>query len=94
MDPLIKMWFLECWRGEQEIQADKRRNLGILVGAFTNPEMARKMTEEPITTSDEDFEASTQEFLDDEKRVKTEALLEKEKSKKRISRRKKRRRVI
>ncbi len=91
MDPLVKLWFFECWSGKNYTEALSRRNLGILIGSFHNPEMAKKMMDGPtVETSDEDFDAASQEILEDQMRVEQERQ-EEERRYGRRSRRKRRR---
>lgn len=39
----LKVWLYESWLHDQELEAQKLRNQAILIGSFSNLEMAQKM---------------------------------------------------
>jgi len=61
MDPFIKLWLYEGWLNKEKRHHEALRHQAILIGSFTNPEMANKMVkrENPDHYStDEEFEQS------------------------------------
>ena len=91
MDPFVKLWLYESWVHEIELEYDKMKQLGILIGSFYNPQAARKMIKKDqpdYSTSDKEFEESVrmvQEHVQKQDELEQEHL---------GKRRKKRRRVI
>lgn len=60
MDPIEKLWLYESWVNELEIDLEKEKAIAILIGSFSNPEMAQKMhmKDNPnVKVSDDEFEA-------------------------------------
>jgi hypothetical protein len=41
----LKVWLYESWLHDQELEAQKLRNQAILIGSFSNLEMAQKMVQ-------------------------------------------------
>lgn len=39
----LKVWLYESWLHDQELEAQKLRNQAILIGSFSNLEMAQRM---------------------------------------------------
>jgi len=39
----LKVWLYEGWLHDQELEAQKQRNQAILIGSFSNLEMAQRM---------------------------------------------------
>lgn len=63
MEPVKKLWLYESWAHELELELEKEKSLAILIGSFSNPEMAQKMIsrENPeYVSSDDEFEQSWQ----------------------------------
>lgn len=58
MDPVEKAWLYESWINELELDLEREKAIAILIGSFSNYEMAKKMQETPtVSVSDEEFEA-------------------------------------
>lgn len=61
MDPFVKSWWYHSWANKIENDLEAYKSVAILIGSFSNPEMAQKIIkkERPdIESSDEDFDAS------------------------------------
>lgn len=43
IDAYLKVWLYESWLHDQELENQKLRNQAILIGSFSNLEMAQKM---------------------------------------------------
>ncbi len=84
MNPVEKRWLYEGWVQKIEREIEVQRNIGILIGGFSNPEMARKM----VKLDNPDHSSTDEEFEDSWKMVEESA--EKSKKNKRKSRRRQR----
>lgn len=72
------------WLADQEEKMEFAKAYSILIGSFSNPEMARKMSEsKKFESSEEDFEKSIQMMLDD-KEKKGDGKLHRRKRRKRL----------
>lgn len=68
IDPLTRLWMYESWCQDLYEKNEFSRNYSILVGSFSNLEMAQKMLkvgQQTFTSSDEDFEESTRWMIND-----------------------------
>ena len=56
---LEKFWLYLSWAKENSIDIEKYKNQAILIGSFTNPEMAKKMMKgNDYELTEEEFESS------------------------------------
>ena len=61
MDPYEKLWLFYAWAHKNNLKIDSMKDQAILIGAFSNLEMAKQMSKGPdYQLSDEDFESSWQ----------------------------------
>lgn len=81
MDPLMKLYLYESWINKLELEFERERNLGILIGSFTNPEAAQKMVKK-----DHPDVVATEDEAEENKALK-ELILKEEKVKKKRKRR-------
>lgn len=84
MDPMVRLWLYESWCRDLQEKNEFARDYSILIGSFTNSEMARQMIkrENPdFESSPEDFEKSTQMVLADREKQTAE---EKKKRRRRL----------
>jgi hypothetical protein len=90
MDPLMRMWHYESWFHEQEIQMEKLKALGILIGSFYNPEAANKM----IKQEQPDFASSDEDWDETSRMIRKDALEDLQEGGRRRKRRRNKRKVI
>ncbi len=65
INPLLWKYLYESWLYKQERQQEQQESLAILIGSFSNMEMAKKMikTKNPDhSMTDEDFEKLSEEI--------------------------------
>lgn len=68
MDPVKRLWIFYNWIEDQNDDVELVKNHAYLLGSFSNPEAVRKLTGkdgQKYTSTDEEFEASTQLILQD-----------------------------
>jgi hypothetical protein len=61
MDPFVKLWWFEHWSNKIVTELENYKSLAILVGSFSNLEMAQKMVKKDnpdFQSSEEDVEKS------------------------------------
>lgn len=61
MDPYIKLWWFESWVNKVNTELENYKAASILVGSFSNPEMAQKMAKRDrpdVEISDKEFDES------------------------------------
>jgi len=59
IDPVEKMYLFYSWRESERRQVETLRDQAILIGSFTNLEMAKDMSKEPdFSSSDEEYQDS------------------------------------
>lgn len=78
----------EHWLRDQEQEYESLRGQSILIGSFTNPEMAQKMikVDNPdFASTDEDFEKSAQMVLEDRNKTIPQEQAPQRKRKRRIA---------
>lgn len=54
INPYLKVWLYESWLHDKELEAERLKSQAILIGSFTNPEMANRM----IKQDNPDFETT------------------------------------
>ena len=54
INPYLKVWLYEGWIHDRELETERLKQHGILIGSFFNPEMAQKM----IKDDKPDFETT------------------------------------
>lgn len=68
MEPLTKLWLYESWIHKIEQDIDIKKSIGIMIGGFSNPELANKMIkrENPDhMTTDDEFEESWKSVINE-----------------------------
>ena len=63
MDDYTYSWLFASWIQNQDDEVEKMKSFGCFVGAFWNPEQARKISGQGISSyesSDEDFDKTTE----------------------------------
>lgn len=68
LDPVIRLWMFNNWIEDQNDDVELVKNHAYLLGSFWNPEAVKKLTGEgadQYTSTDEEFEASTQLVVQD-----------------------------
>lgn len=75
MDPVMKLWMFESWIQDLTEKNEFAKNYSILVGSFSNYEMAQNMlgtgTVKTVNTSDEEFDKASNMLLNDIKESST-----------------------
>jgi hypothetical protein len=89
MNPVLRMWLYESWNQDFVEKNDFAKNYSILVGSFYNPDMARKMLDDPGDTRS--IKSTEDDFLKSLQIVKKEMKKDEQKS---PHRRKRRRQII
>ncbi len=66
MDPVMKMWMFNSWVEDTNENVELFKQHGYLIGSFINPEAAKHLNgDNGYSTSEEDFDATTQMIRDD-----------------------------
>lgn len=80
----LKVWLYESWLHDQELEAQKLKNQAILIGSFSNLEMAQKMVQaENPKAVDANWEETSQKLH--ENIIKTNKTAKKRKKRKVVS---------
>src|SRR5690242_20690636 len=68
IDPILKLFMLHSWQRDQDRDLELRKNIAVLSGYFSNPELAQKYIKDmnpTVASTEEEFEQSTQMMLED-----------------------------
>lgn len=71
LDPIQKLLMFENWIEDKRERAEEAKNLGYLIGSFTNPEMVRKLVAAEANTfvsNDEEFEELSKQIIEENRR--------------------------
>lgn len=61
IDPLEKMWLFYSWAHDNNVNIENMKDQAILIGSFSNLEMAKQMSKGPdYQLSEDDYESSWQ----------------------------------
>lgn len=66
IDPLQKLWLFESWQCDEKEKHEFAKEYGIFIGAFSNLEMAKQLSNPggtSIKASDEQFEKLCEDIL-------------------------------
>lgn len=90
MDPIKKLLMFESWAEDKRERAEEAKNLGYLIGSFTNPEMVRKLIAAEANTfvsNDDEFDELSKQILEENRRKDKEKaeLAPRRRRKKRVS---------
>jgi len=80
MDPMVKLWLYESWSYEYEQKINQDRALGILIGSFTNPEAAKKLSGKlnpQFSVEEEEVDKIMEEIAKDDKLTKKQKVRKK-----------------
>jgi len=70
MDTTTMNWYFYSWIEDQNEEVEKMKNFGCFVGAFHNPDMARKIQEEKTISSDEEGMNRAMELIKSDEKEK------------------------
>lgn len=87
IDPVMRAWMFYNWLEDYSDESKMLENQGILIGSFTNPELAQKILGkdgQQMSSTDEEFEETSRMVLEANKKADEE----KQKTKKRKRKRK------
>lgn len=87
IDPVMRAWMFYNWLEDYYDENKMLENQGILIGSFTNPELAQKILGkdgQQMSSTDEEFEETSRMVLEANKKADEE----KQKTKKRKRKRK------
>lgn len=71
LDPFQKLMMHESWLEDKRERAEEAKNLGYLIGSFTNPEMVKKLLHAEANTfvsDDEEFDKLSKAIIEENRR--------------------------